>query len=127
MKHYHSSLRVQHLEKKWIVEAQPILGTRAQVLTPQASISSLQVIPTIWIQCENPSAQGLGRNEKRNGNWHQRISCHGKNENALWGQHKAQQEWNQHPPGTLAGQCNRTLLSRNCPDPNLTLLPFSAY
>lgn len=46
------------------MEAQPILGTMAQVLTPQASISSLQVIPTIWIQCENPSAQGLGKKRK---------------------------------------------------------------
>lgn len=57
---YLSSPRVQHIEKKYISEAQPILGTTAQFLTLQASLFPvLQLTSTGWMQCENLSVQGL--------------------------------------------------------------------
>ena len=68
------------------------------------SISSLHFIPRTWMQSESLSAQDLWRKGETNGNWYQRISCHGRMRMfTLWGQHIAQQDWSQHPPHTPAG------------------------
>ena len=103
---YHPSCpRVPYLEKKQITEAQPTLVALALFLTLQEYLSPVcTLFPEHGCNVKAFLHRTNGEKGKQMETGTKKSATMGRMRMfTLLGQHKAQQEWSQHPPHTLAG------------------------